>query len=84
MKSRIIETLTNAFSPTLLIVEDTSESHKGHAGYKEGGGTHFNVKIRAKKFTNMSRVEAHRTVMLALSSEFNDKLHALSLDVRGD
>jgi len=84
MKSRITEKLTEAFSPTLLIVNDTSESHRGHAGYKEGGETHFNVKIRAESFVGMSKVNAHRAVMTVLTPEFDDKLHALSLDVGGE
>lgn len=81
MESRIIETLTATFSPTLLIVNDNSEAHRGHSGYKEGGGTHFDVKIRSSAFANMSKVAAHRAVMLALATEFDDGLHALSLDV---
>ena len=44
MESRIIAALTLAFAPSELIVEDDSESHRGHGGYKEGGETHFNVR----------------------------------------
>lgn len=81
MESRIIAALTAAFSPSELIVVDDSEAHRGHGGYREGGGTHFNVKIRSKAFEGMSRVAAHRSVMAELKSEFDDGLHALSLDV---
>ena len=70
MESRIIAALTAAFAPSELIVVDDSESHRGHSGFKEGGETHFNVKIRSSVFSGMSQVSAHRA-----------GLHALSLDV---
>ena len=81
MESRIIATLTAAFAPNELIVVDDSESHRGHSGFKEGGETHFNVKIRSSVFSGMSQVSAHRAVMSKLKAEFKDGLHALSLDV---
>jgi BolA protein len=84
MESRIIAALTAAFSPSELIVVDDSEAHRGHGGYREGGETHFNVKIRAAAFSEMSRVAAHRAVMSELKSEFADGLHALSLDIAAD
>ena len=47
-KTQEIETrLKAAFSPSLLEVVDDSESHRGHAGYSEGGESHFNVVMRA-------------------------------------
>ena len=81
MESRIITALTAAFAPSELIVVDDSESHRGHSGFKEGGETHFNVKIRSNVFSGMSQVSAHRAVMSKLKAEFKDGLHALSLDV---
>ncbi|MEZ8006507.1 MAG: BolA family protein [Amylibacter sp.] len=81
MKTRITTALTLAFNPSELIVIDDSESHRGHGGFREGGETHFNVKIRSSKFANMTRVAAHRAVMSQLKTEFNDGLHALSLDL---
>ena len=81
MKTRIIAALTLAFDPSELIVVDDSEAHRGHGGFREGEETHFNVKIRSSKFANMTRVAAHRAVMSKLKTEFNDGLHALSLDL---
>lgn len=81
MEARIIAALQAAFDPTELIVDDDSEAHRGHGGYREGGGTHFNVKMRSETLRGMSRVAAQRSVMSALKSEFEDGLHALSLDV---
>ena len=81
MEERIIGKLRDAFQPSLLEVVDDSEAHRGHGGWREGGGTHFNVKIRASAFEGLNRIAAQRKVMQALQAEFDDGLHALSLDV---
>lgn len=84
MEQRIFAALQAAFGPSLLEVVDDSEAHRGHGGYREGGGTHFNVKIRASAFNGKSRVARQRAVYAELKSEFEDGLHALALDVAGD
>ena len=43
----IKEKLNKEFSPYLLEVDDVSEMHKGHKGYKEGQATHFAIKIKS-------------------------------------
>ncbi|MEM7242595.1 MAG: BolA family protein [Pseudomonadota bacterium] len=82
MEERIIKRLNEAFSPSRLEVIDDSEAHRGHGGWREGGGTHFNVKIRSDAFAGLSRVAAQRLVMKALKQEFEEGLHALALDAR--
>ena len=42
--------LVAAFAPTELVVIDDSESHRGHAGYQDGGESHWQVKIRSTAF----------------------------------
>ncbi len=83
MQQRIHRKLTEAFAPVELQVVDDSESHRGHAGYREGGNTHFNVIIRAEAFNGLSRVAAQRLVYSALKEEFDDGIHALALTVSG-
>ncbi len=80
----IHEKLTRAFSPSLLEVVDDSESHRGHGGYREGGESHFNVKMVSSKLTGLSRVAAQRAVYAALKEELAGPIHALALDVRGE
>ena len=46
----IKEKLNKEFSPYFLEVDDVSEMHKGHQGYKEGHETHFTIKIKSEKF----------------------------------
>jgi BolA protein len=81
-KQEQIETrLRAAFEPRVLEVVDDSESHRGHAGFQEGGESHFNVAIRADAFKGMSRVARHRAIHGALGPELIGSIHALSLDV---
>lgn len=77
-----IETrLTEAFAPTELSVIDESERHRGHAGYQEGGESHFRVTIKAPAFADMSRIQRHRAVHAALGADLVGRIHALALDI---
>ncbi|UWQ15610.1 BolA family transcriptional regulator [Aliiroseovarius sp. M344] len=80
---RISGALQAAFSPQHLEVIDESEAHRGHAGYQDGGQSHFRVVIRARAFGDMSRVARHRAIHKALGSELVGEIHALALDVAG-
>lgn len=79
--TQIRQRLQQAFDPRELDVVDDSESHRGHAGYREGGESHFNVRIRATAFEGQSRIARHRAVHDALGAELVAKIHALSLDI---
>ncbi len=73
--------LQAAFSPTALDIVDDSERHRGHAGYQEGGESHFNVRIRSDAFRDQSRIARHRAVHSALGADLVGRIHALSLDI---
>lgn len=75
--------LKDSFAPERLEVFDESEQHRGHAGWREGGQTHFRVVIRAAAFNGESRVSRQRMVNRALAEELAGPIHALSLDVDG-
>lgn len=77
----ITERLQTTFAPRELEVIDDSESHRGHAGYQEGGESHFNVRIRATVFKGQSRIARHRAVHSALGPELVGRIHALALDI---
>ena len=81
MSDKIHEALQAAFQPDQLDVVDESESHRGHAGYQEGGESHFRVLIRAPAFQDMSRIDRHRAVHNALGPEITGRIHALALDI---
>jgi len=73
--------LEAAFAPREIEVRDDSERHRGHAGWREGGETHFSVRLRAAAFAAMGRVERHRAVHAALGPELVGRIHALALDL---
>ena len=78
----IEERLRVAFSPRELEISDESEIHRGHAGYREGGESHFRVRIAAETFASMSRIARHRAVHDALGKELVGRIHALALEIR--
>jgi BolA protein len=69
------------FRPTRLDVVDESERHRGHAGYREGGESHFRVTIAAPAFGPMSRIDRHRAVHEALGRDLVARIHALALKI---
>lgn len=78
----ITEKLTAAFAPESLRVEDESHQHEGHAGHRPGGQTHFRVYIVAEAFRGKSRIERHRLINNALSSELAGSVHALAIHAK--
>jgi len=81
LSDEIRSRLEQAFQPTHLEVRDDSEMHRGHAGYREGGESHFTVTIRSEAFAGMSRLARHRAVHQALGPEIVGRLHALALKI---
>lgn len=80
---RIRTKLTAEFSPRRLEVIDESAQHIGHAGYKEGGETHFKVVMQADSLAGLSRVAQQRAVYKVLKQELAERVHALALEVSG-
>ena len=78
----ITRKLNEAFAPEILAVEDESERHRGHGGWREGGETHFRVRIVSAAFTGKSRVERHRMVNATLAEELRTGVHALAIEAR--
>ena len=81
VRDTIAEKLLVKFAPTHLEVVDESENHRGHGGYREGGETHFRVRIASPEFTGMSRLAQHRAVMEALDAELKCGVHALAVEI---
>ena len=82
LKDWISATLQERLQPTSLSVEDESRQHIGHAGWREGGETHFRLHIVSPAFQGKSRVERHRMVNEALAEAFRRGLHALAITAR--
>ena len=81
MADTIAGKLEEALSPREIEVRDVSHKHAGHSGWREGGETHFEVKLRAARFAGMSRVARHRLVNGILAEELAGGVHALQLDL---
>lgn len=67
------------FAPQRLNIADDSARHHGHAGYREGGESHFSIEIVSAAFEGKTRVARQRLVYEALKDEFAAGLHALAL-----
>ncbi|SLN47128.1 transcriptional regulator BolA [Roseivivax jejudonensis] len=81
-RTQEIETrLRQALAPTELVVRDDSEAHRGHAGYQEGGESHYHLVIRSAAFEGQSRIARHRQVHAAIGPELMGAIHALSMDL---
>jgi len=77
-----IETNLATLSPETLEVIDESHRHHGHAGWKEGGETHFRVRIVAEAFRGQSRLTRHRIINDLLAAELKERIHALAIEAR--
>jgi BolA family transcriptional regulator, general stress-responsive regulator len=75
--------LADAFAPAHLEVIDESEMHRGHGGWREGGGTHFKIVMRSAALNGLGRIERSRAVHCALAEELAGGVHALALDLDG-
>jgi BolA protein len=78
----ITQELQQRLNPVELTVTDESERHRGHAGWREGGETHFHIHIVSEAFIGKSRVERHRLVNAVLSEAFDRGLHALAIQAK--
>ncbi len=67
------------FAPQRLSIHDDSGRHRGHAGYREGGESHFKVEIVSTAFEGKNRVQRQRLVYDTLKDEFASGLHALEV-----
>lgn len=80
----ISEKLTLGLSPTEISLIDDSWKHAGHhheggIDAKDGGETHFQLRIVSADFEGQNRVARHRTVTNLLKDELSGPVHALTI-----
>ena len=80
--ARQIHTALSPLAPTRLEVIDDSSRHAGHSGAREGGESHFTVRITSDAFTGKSRVARHRLIYEKLQPLLDAGLHALAIDAK--
>ncbi len=71
--------LERGLQPEKLVITDESARHHGHAGWREGGETHFRVEIVAGCFAGRSRIERQRLVHAAAADLLRERIHALTI-----
>ena len=76
--------LEAAFQPVELVIEDDSARHAGHhheggVDGRDGGESHFNVRIVSAAFSGQPRIARQRAVNACLKSELAGPVHALSI-----
>jgi len=81
-RERIAKVLGEALAPQSLDVIDESHLHKGHAGARPGGETHYRVRITSEAFRGKSRIEMHRTINALLAGELAAGVHALAIEAK--
>ncbi len=74
--------LNEAFEPEELELIDESERHRGHSGWREGGETHFRLRMTSAHFAGQGRVARQRAVNRVLADELTERVHALSMELR--
>ncbi len=73
---KIREILEREFKPLELEIEDQSHLHKGHK--QAGGGGHFFVLIKSKRFQGLAPLARQRLVLESVASLMDTEIHALS------
>ena len=68
-------------APSQLEIIDESESHRGHGGWREGGETHFRIRMSSPRFEGLNRVARHRLVHQTLG-DIVPRIHALALELK--
>ncbi len=71
--------LTQALSPSRLLITDDSDAHRGHAGHDGSGESHFTVEIDSVAFGGLSRLAKQRLVYAALGDLMTTRIHALTI-----
>jgi BolA protein len=82
VRASILRKLTDGLQPVTIEVIDESGQHQGHGGWREGGETHFRVRLVSESFRGKTRVERHRIVNGLLADELAGRVHALAITAK--
>jgi len=86
VETSIRDKLTLLLQPTSITIVNDSWKHRHHAPMREqsrnNAETHFSIQVISDTFTGLTTMQRHRMVYSALSEEFSNGLHALSLKTK--
>lgn len=71
-----------AVHPVSLSVIDESHLHRGHAGARPFGQSHFKVIAVSQAFADKSRVQRQQMIYRALGDAVGNEIHALSMTLQ--
>lgn len=74
-----LRTALAALSPDHVALIDRSYEHRGHGGWRDGGGTHVDLLVVAQAFDGQSRVARHRLVYGLAAPLMAERVHALAI-----
>src|SRR6516162_3791058 len=80
VQQRIRAKLEAALAPERLEIVDQSHLHAGHSGWRDGGQTHFLVKVASTRFIGKGRLERHRMIYALVAEEIAGGVHALAIE----
>ena len=80
--TEMLKRLNSALSPSMILLVDDSEKHRGHGGYNPAGESHFSLDIESPAFAGKSRVDRQRMVYKALGELMRERVHALQFRAR--
>lgn len=80
--ARIVRKLSDALSPSHLVVIDETSKHAGHRESSGKTETHFRVEVVSGEFEGLRLIERQRRVYDILREELNERIHALSMVTR--
>ena len=76
---RIKQIIEDNIKTKFLIVKDVSESHRGHASFKENVESHFEITVVTDEFLNKPQLIRHRIINKLIMDEFLSDLHSVSI-----
>ncbi|KAJ7594011.1 bola-like protein-domain-containing protein [Mycena floridula] len=85
LETSIREKLSTLLSPVSLKISNDSWQHRHHMAMQDVADkaeTHFSVQIVSEVFRQKTTMQRHRLIYSALSDEFSQGLHALSLKTK--
>ncbi len=62
-----------------LDITDESHLHAGHSGAREGGESHFRLRVVSEMFASLSRLERQLLILDLLKEELAGPVHALAI-----
>ena len=80
--NQIEAAVRQAVQPRSLSVIDESHLHRGHAGARPYGQSHFKVIAVSNAFAGKNRVQRQQMVYRALGDAVGNEIHALSMTLQ--